>query len=116
MTRRCFSSAALTVSVCFGEESGALEGRITDETGQPVAAALLKAQHTVRQNTHTSTSGADGRYRWDALPGGIYNLYVSRRGYCSVWLRQVVVRPGQTTKRDVTLLLDTACAPSKRGN
>lgn len=115
MTRRGFSAGVFSLGLCAGEDDGLLEGRIASENGQPVPDALIKAQHTVRQNTHTATAHRDGRYRFPALPGGSYNLYVTKRGYCSVWIRQVVVRPSQTTTRDITLAVDSACAPNQRG-
>ena len=110
MTRRAFS-AAFASALCAQDETGSLEGRIVDDAGKPVPDAAVKAQHTVRQNTHTATSGADGRYRLAAMPGGVYNLYVARPGYCSVWIRHVVVRPAHKNERDVNLPSDAACQP-----
>lgn len=115
MTRRALTAAGFASCLWAADETGSLAGLIAGETGQPVPDALVKAQHTVRQNTYTATSGRDGRYRLDGLPAGSYNLYVSRRGYCAMWIRQVIVRPGESATRNVTLAQDTACQPGKRG-
>jgi hypothetical protein len=115
MTRR----ASLTVlAACAWQapaqpgETGALTGLILDDERRPVTAALVKAQHTVKGETSVATSDRAGRYRFPALAGGAYNLYFAKTGYCSVWLRQVVIRPGETTQRDTTLARDTNCRPA----
>lgn len=91
------------------EAAGALEGRVTDENGRAVADVILKARHTVRGVTATTASGLDGRYRFDELPPGAYSLYAAKPGYCSLWIRQVIVQPDQRTRRDLTLAHDSNC-------
>jgi hypothetical protein len=116
-TRRSTLGLSLAGLAALGEESsetGVLWGRVTDEERRPLENVLVKAQHTVRGLTMSVSSNRDGEYRFRALPGGSYGLYLAKAGYCSMWIRQVVVRPGATTQRDVTLTLDVSCRPGKR--
>jgi hypothetical protein len=94
------------------QATGTLEGLVTNDNRRPIAGVSVKAQHTISGFTHTAATDGDGRYLFSDLAGGTYSLYLAKPGHCSVWIRQVVVRPGETTRRDVTLLEDPIC---KRG-
>jgi outer membrane receptor protein involved in Fe transport len=100
---------ALTVGVvpAFAQEqSGGLEGTITDATGAVVPGATVEARNTsgLAQN---AVSDQDGRYNFPALPGGNYTITGSLTGFTSVKVTDIRLGVGQTLKVDLTLRVST---------
>jgi RNA polymerase sigma-70 factor (ECF subfamily) len=106
------------------EASGAIEGRVLDETGHPLGDAIVVAYdgyHLVRH----AKSDAGGAYRIDGLRPGRYLLeFLSRAPYakrgfggveidaeglprpCEFFERPVRVEPGRTSRWDLDLRRD----------
>jgi protocatechuate 3,4-dioxygenase beta subunit len=62
--------------------TGSIAGRVVLSSGDPVSAAEV-AISSARGRSATST-GADGRFEFSALPAGAYNLYANRQDLLSV--------------------------------
>lgn len=61
---------------------GAIAGRIADrDTQQPVRWATVTVVQSSRQLQTSTTADADGRYRFDNLPSGMYTLRARKAGY-----------------------------------
>jgi outer membrane receptor protein involved in Fe transport len=84
------------------EQSGAIEGTITDATGAVVPGATVEARSAsgMAQNV---VSDQDGRYNFPALPGGNYTVTGTLTGFTSVKVTDVRLGVGQTLKVDLTL-------------
>jgi hypothetical protein len=83
------------------EQSGAIEGTITDATGAVVPGATVEARGTGRvQSTVSDTAGA---YRFPALAPGTYVISASLPGFTSVNVPDVRLSLGQTLKVDLGL-------------
>jgi len=83
------------------DATAAIAGRVIDEAGQPVAAAVARLLEAHRDgNVHE-----DGRFIFDGLPAGTYTLIVRRLGYRPA-TQAVTVGAGERV--DVTVRLVVA--------
>jgi Carboxypeptidase regulatory-like domain len=91
------------------EKPGTIEGVVVDRvTGQSVSSAVV----AVTPNDFTVYTGADGRFRVDAVTSGLHGLAVHAVGYADLVEPNIVVRPGDVTR--VTLQLDPASSSGPR--
>ncbi|HYV20103.1 MAG TPA: carboxypeptidase regulatory-like domain-containing protein [Verrucomicrobiae bacterium] len=94
----------------FAQEYGAIQGRIVDADGDPVAGALVRVE-AVSPGVPIEPTRSDqaGAFRLPGLaPGSRYTLFVSAEGYAAVEMRGVAVERGRATS--VTLVLDPAAS------
>ncbi len=82
----------------LAQDTGILEGRVTEAGGTPVPDALI----TVVGTNRGARSGEDGQYRVGSLRSGEYTVRVTRLGYGAV-SRPVSIAVGQTARLDVQL-------------
>ena len=80
------------------QDTGALEGRVTETSGTPVPDALITLVGTNRG----ARTSEDGQYRLASLRAGEFMVRVTRLGYAAV-SRPVTIVVGQTARLDVTL-------------
>ena len=71
-----------------------ISGRVTDDTGAPVASAMVGASGPTG-GAYTTTDG-DGRYTLSNLLAGTYSVSASKEGYTSPPARSVTVPPHAT--------------------
>jgi hypothetical protein len=84
-------------------ESGSIEGTITDGK-VPLANATVEARNVMTGMVIHTESDIKGNYRIEGLRAGRYSLWVQAPGHDSMWIREVVVERGHTTRRDVDLV------------
>ncbi|GAB4194850.1 MAG: hypothetical protein Tsb002_26750 [Wenzhouxiangellaceae bacterium] len=70
----CFSSIAAA------QQTGAIEGIVTDEAGQPLPGVVITAQAPSLVGERTTVSRADGRFLFRLLPPGDYTLTATMAG------------------------------------
>ena len=89
----------------FGQAtaSATLEGAILDKTQAVVVGAAMTLKNKETGATRTTSSNDIGVYRFELLPGGIYQLRVSMRGFSVASAENVQVLVGQTTTLNFTL-------------
>ncbi len=88
-----------------GISTAGLRGRILDQDGAPVEAALVTLEHTGTGATNTALTTADGRYTLRSLrPGGPYTLTVTRIGFGDQTREELELLLGRFVNLDVTLL------------
>ena len=81
--------------------TGIVAGTVTDGLGAPVAAAdvaLRRGRNAVR----TTRTGAGGEFRFEAVPGGVYDLQISKAGFAMLTSR---VDVGSTKSAALTFTL-----------
>jgi outer membrane receptor protein involved in Fe transport len=85
------------------QQTGVLQGVVTDGTGAPLGGVLVTAKGSV---TQSATSDAGGAYSL-TLPAGIYDLSATKAGYVSASTIEYPVLAGVTTTLNVTLTGET---------
>jgi hypothetical protein len=80
---------------------GGLRGRIVDEKGSPVAGAEVVARNGFDGQEHSAATGPDGRFRFDGLAAGVYELGGRRDGFAVNEQSDILVHPGE--EREVGL-------------
>lgn len=83
--------------------SGAISGTVTDESGNTVSGATVTATSTGQGFTRTTTSGANGTFRFSNLAPGAYDIEVQASGQEAFKAEGVQVVPSQTRAIDVAL-------------
>ena len=84
--------------------SGAISGRVKDETGRPIAGASVVVTSVQLQGPRTQASDVEGDFLIPYLPPGAdYSVSIEAQGYNRVVQSSVRVMLSSTTSLDVTL-------------
>lgn len=67
--------------VCAQTDTASLSGTVQDPTGAAVPNAALTLTNNATQGQRTASSNAEGRYQFNLLPPGIYQLKVNATGF-----------------------------------
>ncbi len=88
------SKRGLTLAVLFlflpcvgsaqSRETGAIAGTVTDEGGTALAGVTVTLRSPNLMGTRSFITGADGLYRFPALPPGVYTARAELQGFASV--------------------------------
>ena len=88
-----------------------IEGRVTDENGNPIAGAIVTVTNTSTNATRTTTSSADGSFRVTALqPGGPYEVTANAGGFEGQTVQDVFTALGRPTNFSFSLTQTAAGA------
>lgn len=94
---------------------GSIEGRIGDQTGKPIAQAVVLVSEW-DGTVHSSRTNLQGQYRIDHVPIGFYRVATSATGYepaqSTGLLRGVTVRPNQVVQASCQLTIESAVLKS----
>ncbi|MYI05996.1 MAG: carboxypeptidase regulatory-like domain-containing protein, partial [Gemmatimonadetes bacterium] len=97
--------AAAAPLAAQGVSTAGLRGRVLDQDGAAVEAALVTLEHTETGATNTALTTADGRYTLRSLrPGGPYTMTVTRIGFGDHTREDIELLLGRFVTLDVTLL------------
>jgi Ca-activated chloride channel homolog len=94
-----FAAALLCAPIPLEAPHGAIEGKVRDRSGAPLA----NAQVRVLGQPFSGLTDSTGAYRLAAVPVGTYRVHVSLAGYQQGELGGLAVRAGRTTRADFTL-------------
>jgi len=102
-----FTAFLLLASLPLARQSepgspGSVEGSITCAKG-PVADASVQARNLMSGAEFNVKSNAAGHYEILNLEPERYSLWVEAPGHDSVWIPEIAVEHGQTTRRDIRL-------------
>jgi hypothetical protein len=85
------------------EQAGSIQGTVKDATGAVLPGVTIEVRSPAVVGASTTTSDAEGRYRFHALPAATYELSAALQGFTPVKMPGVVIQLGQVLKIDVTL-------------
>ncbi|HEV8629227.1 MAG TPA: TonB-dependent receptor, partial [Thermoanaerobaculia bacterium] len=90
----------------FAQTSGgALNGKVVDNSGNPVGGVLITATNTATGFSRSANSGADGRYTFALLPAGTYNVKAEAQGMRTVEQQGVGVQVASSRTLDLQMEL-----------
>ena len=83
--------------------TGAIDGAVTDATGAVLPQVAIVLSSPALMGRRTTVTGAEGRFRFPAVPPGNYLLVFARPGFVALRREAVHVGVGSTTTVDATL-------------
>lgn len=94
----------VSVSAFAQITTSSINGRITDESGQPLAGAVVIATHVPSGSQYHAVANNDGRYAIEgARPGSPYTVEVSFLGYPNIKYTDVSLTLGETYTQDAVM-------------
>lgn len=85
-------SSSLAAGQTVSATTGAINGRVTDNTGAVLPGVTVSITSSSMMGTRTAATNQDGQYRFPAVPPGEYNLSYDLPGFAAV--RREAVRVG----------------------
>ena len=106
--RRSSFAALLFFAICsnfFGQlnSSATLAGTVTDKSGALVAGAQIKISNKETGLERSTTTGSNGRYQFDLLPAGHYEVRITMTGFTTGVFQNVELTVSRTTTIDASL-------------
>jgi hypothetical protein len=92
--------------------SGVLTGKVTDASANAVASAAVTATNVDNGQARTATTGADGTYKFDLLPSGIYRVKFEAAGFNTKEIPSTTVSGSATAVVDQKLEAVTGGKPT----
>ena len=89
----------------FGQiTTSSINGRVSDESGQPMVGAVVIATHVPSGSQYHAVVNTDGRYTIEgARPGSPYVVEVSFLGYPTLKFTDVALQLGETYTQDAVM-------------
>jgi len=107
MRRYLFAAAMLVLLGCtsaFAQQTtGSITGRIVDQQGAAIPGVTVTAKMPTTGFTRTEISDAEGLYRLNALPVGIYEVNAELSGFSTVSKKDVEVNVAQVQAIDFAM-------------
>ncbi len=87
------------------ESRGSIEGIMTDESGKPVAGAIIRVERVYPPSQTGALEWTDetGHYSFSNIPAGRWGVEFYTKGGLPVGLESVTVRGGETTTLNFTI-------------
>src|SRR5262249_19733283 len=83
--------------------SAVLAGRVTDETGAPVAGARVDIANVETNEAQSFRTGADGNFSALQLPVGSYRLVIAKDGFRTLEQPKVELQLDETVRLDFVM-------------
>jgi hypothetical protein len=84
-------------------DTGTLEGRVTDGTDAAIPGAKVSVRNNFSGNVAVAMTDTNGFYRLYGLQQGRYSAFATAEGYGCVWVFNVAVYRGESTRLDFVL-------------
>ncbi len=97
-------SGIAVIGSAHAKEDGALNGRVTDHTGEPIHGANVVVHGPSLTAPMGTYSVGDGAFAIGAIPPGIYQVEVTHIGYRTALRREVLIEAGGSRDIDFTLV------------
>jgi hypothetical protein len=90
--------------VSYGQAIDAnLVGNVADASGAAVPNASVEIQHTSTGVKNSTKTNADGQYRFNNIPIGLYNVTATAAGFATATLKNVDIQLSKTSTANITL-------------
>ena len=86
-------------------DRGSITGIVTDSTGAVVPRVTVVVTNTATNTSRETVSTESGKYVFQELPVGVYNLTVKQTGFKTYLQQGITVGGTQTVAQDITLQL-----------
>ena len=86
---------------------GEIGGTVTDESGGVLPGVTITAVLGTTRETRTALSDATGKYRFNNLPVGLYQIQAELPGFGTVRIENYKLSIGQSTILDVKMTIAT---------
>jgi len=93
----------LGTSVLRADVTGSIQGVVRDRTQAAISGATITVINAQTNFKQATTSGADGSYRFLALPAGTYQLTANSSGFREFTATDIVVKVNDQLQIDITL-------------
>src|SRR5713101_3290611 len=93
----------ISITVAAQTSRGTVSGIVTDSNGSVIVGATITLKNVETTLSRTTTSNADGFYRFDAVELGTYSATFSASGFGELTKTQGVISAGQTTTVDAQI-------------
>jgi hypothetical protein len=103
----CIALTVLGLPAYAQLTSGDLVGTVVDSSGAAVPNATVDAVAAATGVKSTTTTGANGQYRFSNLPIGAYNVTVIASGFTPTTLRNVAIELNRAATANVTVAVGT---------
>jgi hypothetical protein len=97
-----FLIAALT-SISFAQETGSINGIITDEGGAYLPGAMVSVSSPALMGSQNYISTTSGNFRFPSLPPGTYQVSFALDGFKTVIRKNIIVSVGMTVSLNVKM-------------
>jgi hypothetical protein len=98
-----FVIALLLPLASRAQDTGYISGTVTDKSGAAVAGAEVVLTNAAGSLTRNTTTNTDGAYVISGLPGDIYNLAVTAKGFQKYSVQKIVLNVADKARIDVLL-------------
>src|SRR5207237_5653425 len=107
MRRNLLGAVALVLLTCasvFAQQTtGSITGRVLDQQGAAIPGTTVTAKSGSTGFTRSEVSDAEGVYRLNALPVGLYDVTAELQGFSTVAQKEIVVNVGQVVALDFAM-------------
>ncbi len=83
------------------KDTASIAGVVRDEYAAPIAGAVIRLREVTTAKVYVTQTDAPGYYELKELRAGTYSLWVEARGYGSIWIREIILHPGESLRKDV---------------
>src|ERR1700729_3984303 len=97
----------------FGQQSGAINGAVTDPGGGAIANAQVTVTNTAQGTALKATTNSAGEYSVPALEAGTYSLQVTAPGFQKFEATGIVLRVARTERIDAKLAVGAVTSEVK---
>jgi hypothetical protein len=98
-----FLVPSIAVAQTVSATTGALNGRVTDNTGAVLPGVTVTITSPSLMGARTSTTSEEGQYRFPAIPPGVYSISYELAGFSVVKREEIRVTLGFTATVNVEL-------------
>ena len=102
------AAAGPTALTAQAVEGGSVSGRVRDEEGAALPGVTVEISGSTLSPARVAVTDADGAYRVESLPGGVYRAAFRLLNFVGVERANVVVSPGSAASADATLRLSVS--------
>lgn len=97
--------AVMAMPAAAQEQTGSIQGVIKDAQAAVMPGATVEAKSLQQVAVNTTVTDAEGRYRFPALPPGVYQVTATLAGFTPSKVTNVQLALGQLLKVDMTLAI-----------